>query len=243
MARIWRKPGVLMSAYLVLAMIAGTWASTRVPTPAPQAQQLPDMGSVLIAAFLAWRVTRGGAIARGLVVAFTALLIWSLVVSPDMQSGGLVSLGLLVICIIQLALLVSSPVYERTRKDWAGQSPGAAPIWPVPRWWMALAAVAAGAAITLLFLASMDWQTVPCALAPRPATPTQCTALAEGYPVRFLSAMPSASGGAAYPVVDMGAAAEDFTVWTLLSFSACYLIWLPSRRPAESATARIAAPV
>jgi hypothetical protein len=105
---------------------------------------------------------------------------------------------------------------------------------------MVAVALAAGVIITLLFLGSMDWQSVACA-APRSAPRTHCVTLAEGYPVHFLRAIPSANS--AYPVINKSAAAEDVMVWIVLSFAACYLIWLPSRRPAEAAAAQVAAPV
>jgi cation transport ATPase len=139
------------------------------------------------------------------------------------------------------ALLVSTPGYERTRKDWADRPPSGALGWPTPRWWMAATALAAGLLITLLFLASMGWQSVPCA--PLAAvTQAKCVTLAQGFPVHFLSAIPTV-GRVAYPAINKGAAAEDMTVWIVLSFAACYLIWLPSHRPSRDAVARIAAPV
>jgi hypothetical protein len=105
---------------------------------------------------------------------------------------------------------------------------------------MAAVALAGGLLITLLFLGSEDFQSVPCALPPS-AAPGQCVTLAQGFPVHFLAARPS--GSEAYPVIYKGAAAEDMAIWTVLSFAACYLLWLPPRRPAEATSARVAAPV
>jgi hypothetical protein len=240
MARIWRKPGVLMTAYLVLFVIAEAWRGSRSSGLAPH-QLIPDLGSPLIAAFLAWRVTHGGAFSRGLIIVFTITVMQRLLWGADLKSGGLVSLGLLAICLAQIALLVSTPIYERTRKDWADRPPSGARPWPTPPWWIALVAVTAGLFITLLFLGSEDFQSVPCLPASPAAAPAQCVTLAQGFPVHFLSASPSDSY--AVPVINKGAAAEDMAVWTVLSFAACYLFWLPSRRPAEAPVGEVAAHV
>jgi hypothetical protein len=239
MAQIWRRPDALMAAYVLLFAVA-VFAHPGEQIPATAAWLSVVSLGVAVAAFLAWRVTRGSASARAFMVVYTALLIAAVLGSPGLRSGGLVSLGLLAIFLVQIALLVSTPVYDRTRQD-AGDRPATEPmLWPIPPWWMVAVALAAGVIITLLFLGSMDWQSVACSVAPRSVPPAHCVTLAEGYPVHFLSAIPSANS--AYPVINKAAAAEDVTIWIVLSFAACYLIWLPSRRPAEAAAARMAAP-
>jgi len=237
MARIWHKPGVLMTAYLALFVIALVWNSNSSSGLAPR-QLIPDLGSPLIAAFLAWRVAGGGWLSRGLIVAYTIGLIQKVLWGADMKSGDLVSLGLLAIFLVQIALLVSTPIYERTRKNRAGRPPSGAPMWPAPPWWMAAFAVVAGLIITLLFLGSEDFRPVSCT--PNSGAPAQCTVLAQGFPVHYLTVVPD--GNFSYPVIYKGAAAEDMAIWTVLSFGACYLMWLPSRRPAETAAPRVAAP-
>jgi hypothetical protein len=115
-ARIWRKPGVLMIAYLVLFGIAGPWPTGSSPATAAQLTHAVDPAAIVVAVFLAWRVTRGGAFARGLIIFYTACGIESLLNSPGLRSGSLISLGLLAIYLVQIALLLSTPVYNRTRK-------------------------------------------------------------------------------------------------------------------------------
>jgi hypothetical protein len=158
-----------------------------------------------------------------------------------MRSGGLVSLAVLASALVQLALLVSAPIYARTRKNWAERAPSTGLLWPTPPWWMAAAALAGGLLVTLLFLGSMGWKTVPCA-AGSSAPVATCSTLDEGFPVHFLSALP-AGAGVAYPAIDSGAAAEDLMVWSVLGFAACYLIWLPARRPSAPVTAPVTASV
>jgi hypothetical protein len=176
-----------------------------------------------------------------------------------MRSGSLISLGLLAIYLVQIALLVSTPVYTRTRKNQAVLAPDGSRPWVLPSRWMPIAAAAAGVIITLLTLGNMSYQPVPgCQapgyLAPRSVPLGQCGTLAEGYPVHYLSATPTLGldpGSKvtaanldvfAYPVISKSAAAEDLAIWTLVSFTAFYLLWPPSRRPAESAAIREPAP-
>lgn len=62
-ARIWRQPGVFMIAYLILFGIAGPWPTGSSPATAAQLARAVDPAAIVFAAFLAWRVTRGGAFA------------------------------------------------------------------------------------------------------------------------------------------------------------------------------------
>ena len=255
MTRIWCKPGALMVVYLILFGIAGPWPAGSSPATAAQLPHAVDPTAIVIAAFLAWRVTRGGSFARGLIIFYTAGGIAGLLNSPGMRSGSLISLGLLAIYLVQIALLVSTPVYNRTRKNQTGLVPDGPRLWVLPPRWMPIAAAAAGVIVTLLFLGNMSFQPVPgCQapgyLAPHSAPSAQCATLAEGYPTHYLSATPTLSLNSgnkvtaanlaifADPVISKSAAAEDLAIWTLVSFAAFYLLWLPSRRPAESAAIR-----
>jgi hypothetical protein len=241
-----------MTAYLILFAVAGPWPTGTFPsTAAHQA----DPTAIVIAAFLAWRVTRGSWLARRLMLFYTICGIAGLVNSPGMRSGSLTGLGLLGIYLAQIALLVSTPVYNRTRKNQPGRAPDGPPPWALPPRWMPITAATAGVIITLITLGSMSFQSVPgCQapgyLAPHSAPLAECTTMAEGYPVRYLSAMPALSLNSgtkvtaanlavfADPVIGKSAAAEDLAVWTLVSFGALYLLRPPSRRPAESAAIR-----
>jgi len=240
MAQIWRRPGVLMTAYVLLFAVSA-FGHPGMKLPPTAAWVTAVSVGIALAVFLAWRVSRGSATARALAVVYSALLIIAAISSPDLRSGGLASLGLLALYLVQIALLVSTPIYDRTREESTDLPPGEAPLWPIPPWWMVAVALAAGVLITLLFLGSMDWQSVACAATQRSVLPAHCATLAEGYPVHFLSAIPSANS--AYPVINKAAAAEDLAVWIVVSFAACYLSWLPSRRPAAAPAARVAAPV
>jgi hypothetical protein len=158
----------------------------------------------------------------------------------------------LAIYAVQVAILLSTPVYNRTRQDQADIQSVGAPLWESPPRWMPLAAAGAGIVITLLFLGSMSYQPVSSCqargyLSPHAAPLALCGTLAEGFPVPYLTAPPVVSlnsGSAAIPanlsvfanpVINKSAAAADLARWTLASFTACYMLWLPARRATGSA--------
>ena len=93
---------------------------------------------------------------------------------------------------------------------------------------MVLIALLAGLVVTLLYLGNMDWATLP-GCGPTGAAiaqlPNRCFGLTQGYPVRFLT---TAHG---IPRIDKRALIEDWAQWSLVSFSAFYLLWLSRRRP------------
>ncbi|MBO0822390.1 MAG: hypothetical protein J2P27_00855 [Actinobacteria bacterium] len=227
-----------MTAYVLLYAITAAHPNT--PFWATSTRLSADAVTVAIAAFLAWRVTRGGSAARVLVIVWTVGQIGKALSAPDFGSAAPLNIGLLAVGLVQLALLVSTPIYDRTRERLADRPANPTRLWPVPPSWMAGLALAAGLLVTLLFLGNEDFQTVPCATPPSSASAERCHTLAEGFPIHFLSASPD--GNSAYPTINKAAAAEDIGVWTVLSFAACYLMWLPSRRQTETAAASIAAP-
>ncbi len=98
MGRIWGKPGVLMTIYVVLYAATATQlgpGSLARPEPesAWQAALAANAVGVAIAAFLAWRVTRGSAAARVLIIVWTIGLIQEVLWGSAMKSGGLITLG------------------------------------------------------------------------------------------------------------------------------------------------------
>ena len=254
MPRRWRGPGALMTVYLVLFVIAGPWGDISEPAGHGLVAEGRNLPAILIAAVLAWRVAHGGRISRALIIGFTIVGAGAMIHSGSARAGDPAAFGLLAIYAVQVSILLSTPVYNRTRQDQADIQPAGTPLWETPPRWMPLAAAAAGIVITLLFLGSMSYQPVPSChargyLSPHAAPMAQCETLAEGFPVPYLSALPDVglnSGSAvtpanlsvsANPVINKSAAAADLATWTLASFTACYLLWLPSRRAACSSAA------
>jgi hypothetical protein len=247
----WRRPGVIMTAYLVLFVATGPWPWRSVPLTVSQLAADANLPAIAIAAFLAWRVCRGSSIARGLIVIWTVVGFAAVFSSPAMKSGSLYPFWLLVAYASQIALLVSAPIYDRTRKIPAGGSVRHTSLWPAPPVWMLPTAAAAGALLTLACLGSMSSKPVQgCQaagyLAPHTAPLASCYTLDQGFPVPYLTAMPSLSLDKgrrvtasnldlfANAVISKGALAEDLVAWTLTVAAGLYVIWIPRRRPAPS---------
>jgi hypothetical protein len=224
MSRIWRSgPGQLLAWYVVLEVLAVAAAAVAHPA-LPQRAQAPWLP---LAAFLAWRVSRGGRLSRVILIIASMLSVAEAAVISS-RSWSPVVLLLLAVFAGQIALLVSPAVHERTRQDplagWA--APTSAP-YRVPTW-MPLIALLAGLVVTLLYLGSMSFAAIP-GCGPAGATlaqlPDRCIGLAQGYPVRFLTAYQGT------PEIDKAALIEDWAQWSLVSFAAFYLLRLLHRRP------------
>jgi hypothetical protein len=218
-ARIWRdSPGKLLTLYLVLGVIA-----LAVSQSSPSAKsQLPWF---LLAIFLAWRVWRGGRVSRVVLILVSMISFGGAAFTgPRLWSFGV--LALLAIYAAQFGLLVSPAVYQRTRRD---SSPDLAPAvsmrWTPPVW-MPLSALLTGLLATLLSLASMDFAAIP-GCGPAGTTiarlPARCFGLAQGYPVRFLTAYQGT------PLIYKAGLAEDWTHWSIVSFAVFYLVLLLHR--------------
>ena len=213
MAR-WRRPGAgeMLLVFLLLAAITFIWS-----WPSHTASPRNALWSFLVTAFLTWRVSRGGRISRMILIIGSGLS-YAVVVLAVARFWNLPVMILVIICVAQIALLVSPPVYGRTRRPpvpvrargWA-QLVRRPPAWLLP--WGLLA----GVLLTLACLGSMDFITIAGC---RPAASDACVALAEGYPLRWLTAYQN------MPVIDKGALLRDCVQWALASTSVIYLAWL-----------------
>jgi hypothetical protein len=235
-----------MTAYVILFLIAGPWGDVSDPARHGHLWQAPGLPA-LVAAFLAWRVTRGSRLARGLIIVFTVTGALACINSASTRSGGLLSFGFVAIYALQLGLLVSPPVYRCTRRPGDRDQEPASGLWVVPPCWLVAAGAGAGLIVTLLYLGNMSSVPVPGCAASATGTghpAAGCTTLAEGYPVHFLSAAPYLSldpgptvkvadiSVFASPVIDKTAFGLDFATWAAVSVLALYMLWLPSRRAA-----------
>jgi hypothetical protein len=226
MTRIWRgTPGQLLVLYFILSVIATVVAAVSHPSLPAEDQ---TAGWLAATAFLAWRVSRGGRISR---IALIFLGLLSLVdaafIGTRLWSPGV--FVLLAIYATQVALLVSPPIYQRTRRD-ASPCLAGRMRW-TPPFWMPLLALVAGLVATLVSLGSQDWAAVP-GCGPAGATlahlPSRCIGLAEGYPVRFLTAYQGA------PLIGKVALLEDWAHWSLVSFAVLFILLVLHRRPEDS---------
>jgi hypothetical protein len=199
--------------YVLLAAIGfiGNWLSRS----AGSQQPLP---SFLITAFLTWRVSRGGWFARRILI--VASFASGAVAAVDVaRRWDLTVMALVIIGAVQVALLVSPPVYGRTRRTPIPvRAPGWARLVRRPPAWLLPWGLLAGVLVTLACLGSMDWVAVPGC---RPAASDACSALAEGYPLRWLTAVPTNE-----PLISKGALFKDCAQWALISTSVLYMAWL-----------------
>jgi hypothetical protein len=195
---------------MLLATIGFIWSwLSHIYTPGPW--------PFLSTAFLAWRVSRGGRISRMILIIASgaACVVTALAVA---RLWDVAVVALVIICAVQIALLVSPPVYGRTRpapvqvraRRWA-QLVRRPPAWLLP--W----ALLTGALLTLACLGNMTWIAIPGC---RPAASGACSALAEGYPLRWLTAHQNE------PFIVKGALLKDCAQWVLVSISVLYLAWL-----------------
>jgi hypothetical protein len=90
--------------------------------------------------------------------------------------------------------------------------------------WLLPWGLLAGGLLTLACLGHMDWTAIPGC---RPAASDACSALAEGYPLRWLTAHQNA------PAISKGPLLKDFAQWALAAASALYLAWLWLTAPAD----------
>jgi hypothetical protein len=211
----WRRPGAgeILLVYLLLAAIGFIWSWL-----SHAYSSLNPLPWILIAAFLTWRVSRGGRVSRMILVIGSGVSCAVAVLSVA-RLWDLSVVALVIIGAAQVALLVSPPVYERTRHP--APAPARAPGWAQlvrrPPAWLLSWGLLAGVLVTLACLGSMDWVAIPGC---RPGASDTCTALAEGYPLRWLTAHQN------MPVVSKGALLRDCAQWALASTSLLYLAWL-----------------
>jgi hypothetical protein len=235
---IWHgRSGVLLLAYLALAVIAlGAAAAAHGPQSCSTETCWEPANDTLfwlpVVLFLTWRVSRGGQISRVL------LIIWSglgylAVATSIARVWNLPSFGLLAINAAEIALLTSPAVFQRTRPARSGgRAPGA--LRARPSLWLVLSGVLAGLIVTLLYLGSWHQVQVPGCDPARTAAsqpPARCMGLADGYPLPFVSAIQN------YPVFHRRALLKDWAQWSLVSFSALYVLWLRREEPQPAAAA------
>jgi hypothetical protein len=221
----WRRPGVgeILLVYMLLDAIGFSW-SWLSHSASPQ-NLLP---SFLIDAFLAWRVSRSGRVSR-MILIIGSVVFYAAAVLAVARRWDLAILALVIIGAAQVVLLFSPPVYGRTRRpgpihvraqSWSQLLPPRPPPWLLP--WGLLT----GVLVTLACLGNMDWVAISGC---RPAASDACTALAEGYPLRWLTAIQGA------PVISKEALLKDSVQWALGCTSLLYLAWLWLMPPADLA--------
>jgi hypothetical protein len=231
-----RSPGLLMTAYVGLFLYAGPWVG-----PGDPARR--NWVEIVVAIFLAWLACRGSRAARVLLIAYSILGVlialfgsassWS----PD---AAAVRLGFLALYVAQVCLLVSAPMYERTRPGWSPGRRAQTQFLPAPRIWTVGASIAVGLIISLLPFAGVQALACPSG---HSAADGPCLAYGTGYPIAYRF-----SGGIftmhAYNIQWLNVVAPtglqaiafaiDWAMWSLSVALVLYLVWLDFRRAWDS---------
>ena len=109
----------------------------------------------MFTSFLARRVSRGGWLSRRILILISGV---SYVAAAVARPGGLTAVALIIIAGAQIALLVSPPVYERTRRPAIKvRARGWSQLVRRPPAWLLPWGLFAGALVTLAFLGDMDF--------------------------------------------------------------------------------------
>lgn len=176
-------------------------------------------------AFLTWRVAHGNRLARVILIISSGEMLADAALAIARQ-WDLAVIALVVIGLAQMVLLTSPSVYGRTRHPVpaAVRAPGWAQLLRLPPTWLPWLGLLAGVVVTAACLGHMDWVAIAGC---RPAASSACTALAEGYPLRWLTAEQNV------PVIAKAALLRDCVQWAVTSASVLYLGWLWLTAPAS----------
>ena len=237
----FRRPVVLMAAYIGLYLVAGPWFGTGSSSHRTALQ-------LAVVVVLAWLAARGSRAARVLLIAgsmagVVAMLFWW------STEPSIARVGYFACYAAQVCLLVSTPMYQRTRPGWSPEPVPAARFLPVPRPWMAAGSVAVGLLITLLPL-KQGLRPFPCP--PAVLAGRSCLADGSGYPIAYRYKLDIAQGTAsvnhwlnirAPQGIQAAAFATDICLWSLGVLLAVYLVWLAGNREPDASRPWPARPV
>jgi hypothetical protein len=242
---LW-SPALLMGVYLALFFVSvSPWLTLGNGTARVSVVQ------IIAAPVLAVLALRGSRVARVLMITYSLVGVWAaLSANPSMWSAGAAALrfGLLACCLTQVCLLVSTPVYQRTRSGRSAEHRRLAGFLFAPPIWMVLVSVAAGIAVTLLPVAGL--RTVSCGSGHPAAGWGACLAQGTGTPFAYSydSGILQMSHDkvhwlfvAAPHAIQAAAFTTDCALWSVGIFLALYLLWLAIRRDDLIARTRPAA--
>lgn len=228
MARCLRSPAVLMTIYVVLVWWDGPWLGT-------------DNGAhrngvqIIIAVVLAALAAKGSRAARVLMITYSIVGV-AAVFFGGTHSGVSKPLGsflLAMACVLaQIGLLVSSPMYQRTRPGWSRGQVHGDPFLPWPKLLPVLAGAAGGLVLALVPFSDGLRETVCMAGGGRPASP--CWPAGYGYPIAYRYSWDNLAPRG----TDLAVFATDWVLWTVSLLLVVYLVQLNrSREYAQLPTA------
>jgi hypothetical protein len=235
MRRSLRSPAVLMTAYIALFIWNGPWLGSGSPGQR-------NVFQILVAIVLAVFAARGSRAARVLMITYSivgvlALFLGSAHQLPPAQPFGAILLALTSM-LAQIGLLVSSPMYRRTRPGRSSDQVRGDPFLPWPNVWSVLAGTAGGLIMALVPFSDGGREALCSSGGGTPAGP--CLAPGFGYPIAYRYA----SDSLAPPGISWAAFATDWALWAVSIALVIYLVRLNrSREPAEPGSPPAAEPV
>lgn len=219
MARIFRSPAVLMTVYVAVFSYSGPWLGSGSNAHRNAAQ----IGAAVLLAVLA---TRGSRLARVLMISYGLAGVFAVFFgsarwgAAEPFATNFLALGC---ALAQIGLLVSTPMYLRTRPGWSRGQLQADQLLPWPRLWVVTASTAGGLVMALLPFSDGLRETVCSAGGARPAS---CPAAGYGYPIAYRFA----TNDLAPRGIVTTAFAADFVLWSLLILLVLYLLQLSRSR-------------
>jgi hypothetical protein len=141
---------------------------------------------IIIAVVLAVLAVRGNRVARFLMItcSLIGVLAMMLATSTSSSTGAVASRVEYFLCyLVQVLLLVSTPMYQRTRTASSSDRRPPAPFLPLPRIWMILTSLASGLIINVLPFAGL--RDLPCWPGHPAAHWGPCVAVGTGYPFTY----------------------------------------------------------
>jgi hypothetical protein len=220
MSRSLRSPAVLMAAYVALFIWNGPWLGSEIPAHRNGFQ-------IFVAILLAIFAARGSQAARVVMITYSIVGVLG-VFFGSADPGPTKPLGAILLaltCMLaQIALLVSSPMYQRTRPGGSSDQAQGHPFLPWPRVWSVLAGAAGGLAMALVPFSDGTRETLCSAGSGRPASP--CQTAGFGYPIAYRFPW----NNLAPRGINWAAFATDWALWGLSILLVIYLVQLNRSR-------------
>jgi hypothetical protein len=234
MSRILRSPAVLMAAYVALFSWNGPWLGSEIPAHRNGFQ-------ILVAILLAIFAAKGSRAARVVMITYSiaaalGVFFGGAQVEPPKALGAVL---LTLTCILaQIGLLVSSPMYHRTRPGASSDEAQDLPFLPWPKLWSLLAGVGGGLAMALVPFSDGPRDTLCSAGSGHPAAP--CQPAGFGYPIAYRFSWDDLAPRG----INLAAFTTDWALWGLIILLVIYLVQLNrSREYSEPAMPPAAEPL
>lgn len=220
MSRSLRSPAALMTAYVALFIWNGPWLGSEGPAHRNGVQ-------IVVAVLLAVFAARGSRSSRVVMITYSifgvlATFFGSANLGPSKPLGAIL---LALTCFLaEIGLLVSTPMYQRTRPGGSPDQVRDDPFLPWPKLWSVLTSAAGGLVMALVPFSDGVRETFCSAGRGRPASP--CWTSGFGYPIAYRFPWDNLAPRG----INWGAFATDWALWGLSILLVIYLVRLNRSR-------------